>query len=517
MAIVAPTFTVKTIVGTTTALGASNAITITFDSTKALANGDQVTIRGLTIADDDDNATFTLTGGADQSKFTAGWTKSGGILVLTASQSVPEGTTVVEVTFENKNTAVGSITPTIAATIAGSTTGIASVDMVPTTMAVGSTFTASSIVGTSQVEGATNTITITLTCDAAIANGDVITIRGLTNIATDSSAGLPLSGTHHALFSVSQKSSFADWTRSGGVLTLTANQAITNGLSFSVKIVVQNKDSVRPSVAPTVEASLNAGHVGKVSFGTVTSMSVIEPKFRSKSISGSTKALGALNLMTIIFDATANLNVGDTVTIRGLSTALDGTNPAISLTGADSSKFTANGQASTASWTKAGGVLLLTANQVISGSTTVQISLTNKGVQGSPATPTIEAVVAGTSGIAIEDMDTSYLVVGSTFTSSSIHGLNELEGGNNTLTISLVCDSAITPGDVITISGMMNVANGNDAAFDLSGIDFAKFTAGWTENGGILVLTANTGINANTTISVIINFTNKALAQATAA
>merc|ERR1711871_1722567 len=90
-----------------------------------------------------------------------------------------------------------------------------------------------------------------------------------------------------------------------------------------------------------------------------------------------------------------------------------------------------------------------------------------------------------------------------------------------TLTITLNANVAIASGDVITISGITGTQTADNAALPLNGADKAKFTpsggsastAGWTQNTGTLVLTANTAVNAGTDIVVTISVTNKARPQ----
>merc|ERR1711871_939422 len=92
-----------------------------------------------------------------------------------------------------------------------------------------------------------------------------------------------------------------------------------------------------------------------------------------------------------------------------------------------------------------------------------------------------------------------------------------------TLTITLNANVAIASGDVITISGITGTQTADNAALPLNGADKAKFTpsgtgasastAGWTQNTGTLVLTANTAVTAGTDIVVTISVTNKASAQ----
>merc|ERR1711871_1808970 len=105
----------------------------------------------------------------------------------------------------------------------------------------------------------------------------------------------------------------------------------------------------------------------------------------------------------------------------------------------------------------------------------------------------------------------------------TISASSQITGVANTLTITLNANVAIASGDVITISGITGTQTANNAALPLNGADKAKFTpsgtgasastAGWTQNTGTLVLTANTAVNAGTDIVVTISVTNKASAQ----
>merc|ERR1711871_605920 len=105
----------------------------------------------------------------------------------------------------------------------------------------------------------------------------------------------------------------------------------------------------------------------------------------------------------------------------------------------------------------------------------------------------------------------------------TISASSQITGVANTLTITLNANVAIAPGDVITISGITGTQTADNAALPLNGADKAKFTpsgsgtsastAGWTQNTGTLVLTANTAVTAGTDIVVTISVTNKASAQ----
>merc|ERR1711871_1322144 len=105
----------------------------------------------------------------------------------------------------------------------------------------------------------------------------------------------------------------------------------------------------------------------------------------------------------------------------------------------------------------------------------------------------------------------------------TISASSQITGVANTLTITLNANVNIASGDVITISGITGTQTADNAALPLNGADKAKFTpsgtgasastAGWTQNTGTLVLTANTAVTAGTDIVVTISVTNKASAQ----
>ena len=264
-------------------------------------------------------------------------------------------------------------------------------------------------------------------------------------------------------------------------MVLTTNTEIGAGTAFSVSITGTNKASAQASVAPTVEATLASvvGHVPLTAVATVTNLGIIAPEFSARDISGAggaSQSVGASNTITLVFQSTVDLASGDTVTVRGLTIANDADTNALALTGTDSAKFSSNGVVAAAEWTNEGGVLALTANQPVSGSTTVSFSITNKGTAVASVTPTIEAVIAGTSGVAVVDTVPVNMAVGSAFTASSISGTSQLEGATNTITIALTCASALVAGDVITIAGLTNLQNANNAKMALSGPSKAKFT-----------------------------------------
>merc|ERR1711871_1028695 len=202
----------KTISASSQITGVANTLTITLNANVAIASGDVITISGITGTQTTNNAALPLNG-ADKAKFTpsgsgtsastAGWTQNTGTLVLTANTAVNAGTDiVVTISVTNKASAQSAPTVNVVATIAAG--NIASSAMTGTNMAVVSpAFATKTISASSQITGATNTLTITLNANVAIASGDVITISGITGTQTTDNAALPLNGADKAKFTPS--------------------------------------------------------------------------------------------------------------------------------------------------------------------------------------------------------------------------------------------------------------------------------------------------------------------------
>merc|ERR1711871_542931 len=226
----------------------------------------------------------------------------------------------------------------------------------------------------------------------------------------------------------------------------------------------------------------------------------------TKTISASSQITGVANTLTITLNANVAIASGDVITISGITGTQTTNNAALPLNGADKAKFTPSGSgtsASTAGWTQNTGTLVLTANTAVNAGTdiVVTISVTNKASAQSAPTVNVEATTSG--GIASSAMTgTNMAVVApAAFSTKTISASNKYTGATNTLTITLNANVATASGDVITISGIIGTQTADNAALPLNGADKAKFTpsgtgasastAGWTQNTGTLVLTAN--------------------------
>merc|ERR1711871_252553 len=191
-------------------------------------------------------------------------TQNTGTLVLTANTGVTAGNDiVVTISVQNKASAQSAPTVNVVATIAAG--NIASSAMTGTNMAVvAPAFATKTISASSQITGATNTLTITLNANVAIASGDVITISGITGTQTADNAALPLNGADKAKFTPSgtgASASTAGWTQNTGTLVLTANTAVNAGTDIVVTISVTNKASTQSAPTVNVVATIAAGNI----------------------------------------------------------------------------------------------------------------------------------------------------------------------------------------------------------------------------------------------------------------
>merc|ERR1711871_597521 len=214
-----------------------------------------------------------------------------------------------------------------------------------------------------------------------------------------------------------------------------------------------------------------------------------------------------MGTLTITLNANVAIASGDVITISGITGTQTADNAALPLNGADKAKFTpSGGSASTAGWTQNTGTLVLTANTAVTAGTdiVVTISVTNKASAQSAPTVNVVATIAAGNIASSAMTGTNMAVVAPAFSTKTISASNQGTGAANTLTITLNANVAIASGDVITISGITGTQTADNAALPLNGADKAKFTpsggsastAGWTQNTGTLVLTANTGVTA---------------------
>ena len=110
--------------------------------------------------------------------------------------------------------------------------------------------TTKTIAESTSIQGISNTITFTIRPDTALANGDVITIRGLTGTLTGNSGSLAVGGAAAGNFG-----NAGAWTQSTGVLVLTASGAIADNADTVITVALTNKASSQSAVTPTIEVS----------------------------------------------------------------------------------------------------------------------------------------------------------------------------------------------------------------------------------------------------------------------
>jgi hypothetical protein len=250
--------------------------------------------------------------------------------------------------------------------------------------------------------------------------------------------------------------------------------------------------------------------------------SVIE----GSTVSGSSNIGGAANTITLTFDTVTILPTGSVITLAGLTFIETADNTAITIAGTDAGSFTAGSTTSRAGWTKSTGTLVLTANaNIAAGPRTVTVALTNKDTTVSQVSPTLQINVAGTS-IDVSAHKLSNIQnmqsVAPMFTVKTVSATNELAGHANTITLTAKSNQALASGDTVTLVGLTFADDATNTALTITGNDAAKFTpaggnpstAGPAKGTGTLVLTLNTGINADTQFVVQCAFTNKATSTA---
>jgi hypothetical protein len=267
-------------------------------------------------------------------------------------------------------------------------------------------FTTKAIGQSNPAAGASNTITVTLVSDSALAaaDGSAVTVSGLDAVVASSPITLLDAGDDG-------KTIFSDGTTQGkgawedGTLTLTVNSgaSLEASTTYTFRFEITNPASATTSPTINIAASGTAAIASAAMTKPGTALhgvahgadplTVEVPSFSPKSIQQSTPMLGATNTLTVSLTANFNLATGSTVTITGLTGSQT----------ADSASLTVSSTSSllgtSGVWTQSTGQLVLTAASEGTASGTacvVTFTLTNTATaQSSPAVSVSAAIQEG--------------------------------------------------------------------------------------------------------------------------
>jgi len=272
------TFTKKQISSNKQGVDAAATISVTLACDAALAEDDVITLKFGDKYQTANADPFTITDSGSKFKTGSGnsvWTKSGGILALKVAGAVNAGTDItISFALQNEASAQAAFQVTVEGTIAAATDGAIAASNMGSTLEIKalSTFTAKTISSSTSIKDATNTITVGLTVDAALAANDAIVIlMGANKFATVNDDDLAVAGTDAAKFG-----SEADWVKSTGAVTLTVASSVTAGTAIEITFDLTNVGTAQAALTPTVAGTIAAAVDGSIAASdlTVTGMSV---------------------------------------------------------------------------------------------------------------------------------------------------------------------------------------------------------------------------------------------------
>jgi hypothetical protein len=259
--------TSKSIRQSTPVPGVPNTLTVSLKPNFELPAGSTVTITGLTGSQTEDSGNLPVTSTDGRLGTSGAWTNSSGQLVLTAAGLGMVANRQYVVTFVLTNKAEAQSSPAVSVSAAiqdGSGNSVGSIVSGPMTklgtdlygvtdgadplVVVVPSFSLKWIRQSTQVPGATNTLTVSLTANFNLAAGSTVTITGLTGSQTATSSILPVTSTSGLL------GTSGEWTRSTGKLVLTAvSWGTASGTACVVTFELTNTDSAQST--PTVSVS----------------------------------------------------------------------------------------------------------------------------------------------------------------------------------------------------------------------------------------------------------------------
>jgi hypothetical protein len=402
-------------------------------------------------------------------------------------------------------------------------------------------FTTKAIGQSNPAAGASNTITVTLVADAALAAGSAVTVSGLDGAVASSPVTLLDAGDDgETIFSDGTTQGKGAWD--SGTLTLTVNSGAGLNVStnYTFRFQITNPVSAQTSPATNIAASGTAAIAsaamtkpGTALYGVANGadpLTVVVPSFSLKSIQQSTPVSGATNTLTVSLTANFNLAAGSTVTITGLTESQTANSGNLTVSSTSSQLGTSG------VWTQSTGELVLTAASGGTASGTaweVTFTLANTAAAQSSPAVNVSAAIKDGSGNSVGSIASAAMtkpgtalygvangadpltVVVPSFSLKSIQQSTPVSGATNTLTVSLTANFNLAAGSTVTITGLTESQTANSGNLTVSSTSSQLGTSGvWTQSTGELVLTAASGGTASGTACVLtFDLTNTAAAQ----
>jgi hypothetical protein len=324
-------------------------------------------------------------------------------------------------------------------------------------------FTTKAIGQSNPVAGASNTITVTLVSDTALAatDGSAVTVSGLTGAVASSPVTLIDAGNGgETIFSDGMTQGKGAW--SSGTLTLTVHsgESVVASTPYTFRFQITNPASATASPTINIAASGTATIAsaamtkpGTELYGVANGadpLTVVVPSFSLKSIQQSKIMAGLPNTLRVSLTANFNLANGSKVTITGLtgSQTADKGNLAVS--------STSNLLGTTGAWTQASGQLMLTAANGGTASGTacvVTFVLYNPDVaQASPAVSVVAAIEDGSSN-SVGSIASAAMVKPGTVLYGLANGADPITVIIHAISVSTSSNAGIDTSSSVTITG----------------------------------------------------------------
>ena len=301
---------------------------------------------------------------------------------------------------------------------------------------------------------------------------------------TGDSTELALGGTNADVFeNAAGTASKGDWVKADGKLTLKvdAGKTVTKGTQYVFTFDLTNPAAAPTAPTPSIEANaaVDANDIAKVAMtlpgsalnGVANGANpfvVVVPAFTTKKIGQSTKTAGATNRITVTLVSATALQVGDTVTISGLTGAVAAYG--LSLTGRGHTMFKdAAGTQSKGNWDNTNKKLTLTVHIALVAGTSYVFAFDVKNPTAAQSAQTVQiaATVAAGANIAAADMTAAtgdaaplLTVVQNYF---AIGQNNPAAGGTNMMTVTLITATDLAAGDTMTITLLQHLADDHSA------------------------------------------------------
>jgi hypothetical protein len=256
------------------------------------------------------------------------------------------------------------------------------------------------------------------------------------------------------------------------------------------EFTVNNRGEPQEGVIPRIKL-LNLGGDEPSSFGPILSAQQ-NPTFVEGTIEESSGILRALNTISIVAQATSDLRVGATVTVRGLNgaTAVDYVPPSEAPVDVG---FVTSHQIGQGVWYPKTNEAIFTLIKSVPPLTDLEFEfdMVNPSLRQTPSDISISATV---NGLPVTSVVLEGRVLGATiapsFDLTEISESSRIAGAANTITISLRANTELMSGEEITISGLEGSLTPSTRLLPLySSNGYLEEAGVWDASGGTLVAT----------------------------